>query len=106
MTKSELIARLNAKLSRYVSHDCQESVSAILDRISESLSNGSRVEIRGFGSFSLNYRPPRLGRNPKTGQRVEVPEKRVPHFRAGKELRARVNYSLHDGVEQAEKPHG
>ena len=105
MTKSELIARLNGKFNKYVSLDCQESVSAILDSISQALSNGSRVEIRGFGSFSLNLRPPRLGRNPKTGQRVEVPEKRVPHFRAGKELRARVNSLHHDAV-QAEKPLG
>jgi integration host factor subunit beta len=98
MTKSELIARLNARLSKYVSLDCQESVSAILDSISQSLSDGSRVEIRGFGSFALNYRPPRKGRNPKTGQRVDVPEKYVPHFRAGKELRARVNSSMDGGV--------
>jgi integration host factor subunit beta len=94
MTKSELITRLNAKFTHYASLDCQDSVSAILNSISQSLSDGSRVEIRGFGSFSLNYRPPRQGRNPKTGQRVDVPEKYVPHFRAGKELRARVNSSL------------
>jgi len=96
MTKSELIARLNAKFSRYDSLDCQSSVVAILDAISQSLSDGSRVEIRGFGSFSLNYRPPRKGRNPKTGHGVDVPEKYVPHFRAGKELRARVN-AISDG---------
>jgi integration host factor subunit beta len=105
MTKSDLIARLNSKFSRYVSLDCQESVSVILESISQYLSDGSRVEIRGFGSFSLNYRPPRVGRNPKTGQRVDVPEKHVPHFRAGKELRARVN-SLHGGAAQAERPLG
>ena len=104
MTKSELIARLNAKFSGYVSLDCQESVSTILDSISQCLSHGSRVEIRGFGSFSLNYRPPRLGRNPKTGQRVDVPEKYVPHFRAGKELRARVNASLNGGTSRSQKP--
>jgi integration host factor subunit beta len=91
MTKSELIARLSSKLSHYSSVDCQEAVSAILESIGQSLSNGARVEIRGFGSFSLNYRPPRKGRNPKTGHGVDVPEKYVPHFRAGKELRARVN---------------
>jgi len=106
MTKSELIARLNEKFNKFVSLDCQESVAAILDSISQSLSNGSRVEIRGFGSFSLNHRPPRLGRNPKTGQRVDVPEKHVPHFRAGKELRARVNSSQYGGTVQAEKPLG
>jgi len=104
MTKSELIARLNEKFNKFVSLDCQESVAAILDSISQSLSNGSRVEIRGFGSFSLHHRPARLGRNPKTGQRVDVPEKYVPHFRAGKELRARVNSSQHDGAAQSGKP--
>ena len=103
MTKSELIARLNAKFSRYDSLDCQSSVVAILDAISQSLSDGSRVEIRGFGSFSLNHRPPRRGRNPKTGQRVDVPEKYVPHFRAGKELRGRVNSPVINGVPQVEK---
>jgi integration host factor subunit beta len=103
MTKSDLIARLNAKFARYVSIDCQDLVSAILDSIGRSLSEGSRVEIRGFGSFSLNYRPPRLGRNPKTGESVEVPGKYVPHFRAGKELRARVNYSSDDGAWRTDK---
>ena len=103
MTKSELIARLSAKFPRYVVLDCQESVAAILDRISQSLSDGSRVEVRGFGSFSLNYRPPRTGRNPKTGQRVDVPEKYIPHFRAGKELRARVNSSSLDNELRVEK---
>ena len=67
------------------------SVKAIIDLMSKSLSNGDRIEIRGFGSFSLNFRPPRVGRNPKTGDKVNVPAKNVPHFKAGKELRARVD---------------
>jgi len=66
-------------------------VKVILDALAETLAKGERIEIRGFGSFSLNYRPPRIGRNPKTGVKVEVPAKFVPHFKAGKELRERVD---------------
>lgn len=91
MTKSELIKKLAAKYSHFDVGDCQHAVSVVLDAIGNSLSSGSRVEIRGFGSFSLNYRPSRSGRNPKSGERVNVPEKYVPHFRAGKELRSRVD---------------
>ena len=64
----------------------------ILDAMVESLSKGQRIEIRGFGSFDLNYRPPRIGRNPKSGEQVNVAEKCVPHFKAGKEMRERVDY--------------
>lgn len=92
MTKSELIAQLAARHHQLVVTDAEMAVKTILDAVSKSLAAGERVEIRGFGSFSLNYRPPRLGRNPKTGEKVEVPEKYVPHFKAGKELRERVDY--------------
>jgi integration host factor subunit beta len=92
MTKSELIAKLAARFPQLVVKDAELSVKAILDAMSEKLAAGKRIEIRGFGSFSLNYRPPRLGRNPKTGEKVQVPEKYVPHFKAGKELRERVDY--------------
>jgi len=91
MTKSELINLLAAKFSQLVHKDAELSVKAILDVMSNSLKDNKRIEIRGFGSFSLNYRPPRIGRNPKTGEQVNVPEKKVPHFKAGKELRARVD---------------
>jgi integration host factor subunit beta len=64
----------------------------ILDALTSALVKGDRIEIRGFGSFALNYRPPRIGRNPKSGDKVQVPEKYVPHFKAGKELRERVDY--------------
>jgi integration host factor subunit beta len=74
-----------------VAKDADMSVKMILDALSETLAKGDRIEIRGFGSFSLNYRPPRLGRNPKSGVKVEVPAKYVPHFKAGKELRERVD---------------
>lgn len=92
MTKSELIARLAARYPQLVAKDAELAVKTILDAMAESLAHGQRIEIRGFGSFSLNYRPPRVGRNPKTGDKVSVPEKYVPHFKAGKELRERVDY--------------
>jgi len=91
MTKSELIARLASRFPQLVAKDADFAVKMMLDAMSEALAKGDRIEIRGFGSFALNYRPPRVGRNPKSGDRVSVPEKYVPHFKAGKELRERVN---------------
>ena len=91
MTKSELIARLAERNPRLVARDADEAVNTMLDAMTEALSTGQRIEIRGFGSFALNYRPPRVGRNPKSGDRVQVPAKHVPHFKAGKELRERVD---------------
>lgn len=93
MTKSELIARLAARFPQLVTKDAELSVKTIIDAMTNSLSAGQRIEIRGFGSFDLNYRPPRTGRNPKSGERVQVPEKYVPHFKAGKEMRERVDYN-------------
>jgi integration host factor subunit beta len=91
MTKSELIARLAERFPQLVAKDAELAVKVILDAMTEALANGDRIEIRGFGSFSLNHRPPRIGRNPRSGERVDVPEKWVPHFKAGKELRERVD---------------
>jgi integration host factor subunit beta len=91
MTKSELIVRLAARNPRLTGRDADEAVKLILEMLGESLSEGGRIEIRGFGSFALNYRPARTGRNPKSGQKVDVPAKFVPHFKAGKELRERVD---------------
>lgn len=91
MTKSELIARLAARFPQLVAKDADYAVKMVLDAMSDALARGDRIEIRGFGSFSLNYRPPRVGRNPKSGEKVQVPEKYVPHFKAGKELRERVD---------------
>ena len=91
LTKSELIVRLAARNPRLAARDADEAVKLILDMLGSSLAQGGRIEIRGFGSFSLNYRPARVGRNPKSGERVEVPAKHVPHFKAGKELRERVD---------------
>lgn len=92
MTKSELIAKLAGRYPQLVAKDAELAVKTILDVMAKNLAQGHRIEIRGFGSFSLNYRPPRIGRNPKTGDKVTVPEKYVPHFKAGKELRERVDY--------------
>ena len=91
MTKSELIAKLAERNPRLVARDADEAVNTMLDAMTDALAGGQRIEIRGFGSFALNYRPPRVGRNPKSGDRVQVPAKYVPHFKAGKELRERVD---------------
>ena len=96
MTRSDLIAALAFRFRHLVEKDAEISVKVILDAISQSLANGDRVEIRGFGSFDLNYRPPRTGRNPKSGEKVEVPAKYVPHFKAGKELRERLEQQVCD----------
>ena len=93
MTKSELIEILARKQSDLPYKDVEMAVKALLEQMSESLADGERIEIRGFGSFSLHYRPPRIGRNPKTGDSVSLPGKYVPHFKPGKELRERVNAS-------------
>lgn len=91
MTKSELIARLAVRFPQLVAKDADLAVKVVLDAMTESLARNDRIEIRGFGSFALNYRPPRVGRNPKSGEKVNVPAKYVPHFKAGKELRERVD---------------
>ncbi|PLX74153.1 MAG: integration host factor subunit beta [Azoarcus sp.] len=91
MTKSELIAQLAARFPQLVAKDADYAVKMSLDAMTDALARGDRIEIRGFGSFALNYRPPRTGRNPKSGDKVHVPEKYVPHFKAGKELRERVD---------------
>ena len=91
MTKSELIDRL-AQQQTHLSHkDVELAVKLLLERISQALTEEERIEIRGFGSFSLHRRPARVGRNPKTGEPVNIPAKYVPHFKPGKELRERVN---------------
>ncbi len=93
MTKSELIEALARKQPHLALKDVELAVKCIIDQMSETLANGERIEIRGFGSFSLHHRPPRIGRNPKTGESVSLTEKFVPHFKPGKELRDRVDAS-------------
>lgn len=97
MTKSELIEKLSRKQSQLAYKDVELAVKTVIDQMSHSLSNGERIEIRGFGSFSLHYRPPRMGRNPKTGASVALGSKYVPHFKPGKELRERVDEGLKQG---------
>lgn len=91
MTKSELIEALAARQTHLATADVELAVKDLLEQMSHALASGDRIEIRGFGSFSLHYRPPRMGRNPKTGEAVALPGKYVPHFKPGKELRERVN---------------
>ncbi len=91
MTKSELIEILADRLGHLSARDVEIAVKEILEMMAQTLSKGERIEIRGFGSFSLHYRAPRIGRNPKTGDSVELAGKYVPHFKPGKELRERVN---------------
>jgi integration host factor subunit beta len=91
MTKSELIEVLARKKSHLPYKDVEHAVKTLIEQMSESLAAGERIEIRGFGSFSLHFRPPRIGRNPKTGDAVTLSGKYVPHFKPGKELRERVN---------------
>ncbi|MDZ3822621.1 MAG: integration host factor subunit beta [Pseudoxanthomonas sp.] len=93
MTKSELINSLADQLRHLEQADVELAVKQVLEQMAGTLASGGRIEIRGFGSFSLHYRPPRVGRNPKTGEAVALPGKHVPHFKPGKELRERVNAS-------------
>jgi integration host factor subunit beta len=95
MTKSELIEKLSDKLQHLSSKDVELAIKEILEMMAQTLSKGERIEIRGFGSFSLHFRAPRVGRNPKTGDSVELTGKYVPHFKPGKELRERVNLTMH-----------
>ncbi len=91
MTKSDLIEALAESQSHLALRDVELAVKGLLERMSQALSTGERIEIRGFGSFSLHFRPPRMGRNPKSGDAVALRGKYVPHFKPGKELRERVN---------------
>jgi len=99
MTKSDLIEAIARDQSHLASKDIELAVKCILEHMSEALSGGDRIEIRGFGSFSLHYRPPRVGRNPKTGETVALAGKHVPHFKPGKELRERVNEKFEEELE-------
>jgi integration host factor subunit beta len=98
MTKSELIELIAERQPQLSHKDIELAVKTMIEHMSQILSSGDRIEIRGFGSFSLHYREPRMGRNPKTGDTVELPGKYVPHFKPGKELRERVNLSIQSRV--------
>jgi integration host factor subunit beta len=94
MTKSELIEIISQKQKHLSYKDIEFAIKTMIEQMAQSLANGERIEIRGFGSFSLHFRPPRMGRNPKTGEPVPLAGKHVPHFKPGKELRERVNGGL------------
>ena len=98
MTKSELIELIASRQAQLSAKDVELAVKTIIEHMSQTLSVGERIEIRGFGSFSLHYREPRKGRNPKTGDAVQLTGKYVPHFKPGKELRERVNMGLQAGL--------
>ena len=91
MTRSDLVEELAARFGQLTHRDAEFAVKAILDAMNDALVRGNRIEIRGFGSFSINNRPPRIGRNPRSGESVAIPEKRVPHFKLGKALREAVD---------------
>jgi integration host factor subunit beta len=93
MTRSELIAALAARFPQLVHKDAELAANTILDEMAETLIRGDRIEVRGFGSFALNYKPPRIGRNPMSGERVDVAAKWTPHFKAGKEMRELVDHA-------------
>jgi len=94
MTKSELMELLAQKQTQLAYKDIELAVKTMIEQMTQALSTGNRIEIRGFGSFSLHFRPPRMGRNPKTGDPVPLSGKHVPHFKPGKELRERVNAAM------------
>ena len=98
MTKSELIEIIASKQSHLSAKDVELAVKTLIELMAETLATGERIEIRGFGSFSLHYRAPRIGRNPKTGESVGLAGKYVPHFKPGKELRDRVSRNLREGL--------
>ena len=91
MTRSDLVEVLEQEQNQLSERDVELAVKSMLEHMSEALASGERIEIRGFGSFTLRFREPRIGRNPKTGEPVALPGRYVPHFKAGKELRERVN---------------
>ena len=97
MTKSELIDLLSAEQNQLGYRDVELAVKVILESLTSALSSGERIEVRGFGSFTLHHRQARVGRNPKTGNSVTVPDKHVPHFKPGKELRQRVDIAVKSG---------
>ena len=108
MTRSDLVAELAARFGQLTHRDTEFAVKTILDAMASALARGHRIEIRGFGSFSINRRPPRVGRNPRSGEQVVISEKLVPHFKPGKALReavdARVGAKRGEPAESAAEP--
>ena len=92
ITRSELVELLSQQFPQLLPKDVELAVKTLLDTMTQALASGKRIELRGVGSFVLHHRPARVGRNPKSGEQVMIPEKKVPHFNPGKELRERVDY--------------
>ncbi|MBN2689627.1 MAG: integration host factor subunit beta [Gammaproteobacteria bacterium] len=105
MVKSELINKIANNLLSMSEHDIELSVNELLNRMTQSLASGSRIEIRGFGSFELRFRAPRNAHNPKTGERVVTISKYVPHFKAGKDMRDRVDMARQNNVAIKQQDH-
>ena len=97
MTRSDLVNQLAERFTQITVKDTEYAVKTVLDAMSDALARGHRIEIRGFGSFSISRRPPRVGRNPRSGEQVTIPEKLVPHFKPGKALREAVDKELPAG---------
>jgi integration host factor subunit beta len=97
MTRSDLVEALAARFAHLGQRDAELAVKAILEAMADALVQGQRIEVRGFGSFSVNHRPARMGRNPRSGESVAIPDKRVPHFKPGKALRERVDSAASNG---------
>ena len=101
MTRSDLVEELAARFPQLANRDAEFAVKALLDAMSDALVKGHRIELRGFGSFSVNRRPPRMGRNPRSGESVAIPEKRVPHFKQGKALREAIEVRTRDLLDKS-----
>ena len=104
MTRSDLVARLAERFGQLTQRDAELAVKTILDAMSDALAKGHRIEIRRFGSFSISRRPPRMGRNPRSGEQVQIPEKLVPHFKPGKALREGVDKTSAPSSTAANEP--
>ena len=103
MTRSDLVTRLAERFAQLTQRDTEFAVKTMLDAMSDALARGYRIEIRGFGSFSINRRPPRMGRNPRSGAQVLIPEKLVPHFKPGKALREAVDSPAAGGDDERDE---
>ena len=103
MTRSDLVEELANRFGQLTQRDAEFAVKAILDAMNNALVRGHRIEIRGFGSFSINRRPPRMGRNPRNGESVAIPQRRVPHFKPGKALREAVDARTQELLAEPEK---
>ncbi len=104
MTRADLVDELAARFNQLTHRDAESAVKAILDAMGDALVRGHRIEIRGFGSFSISRRPPRTGRNPRSGESVQIPERRVPHFKPGKALREALDQRTAELKERGELP--